>query len=150
MSAMAAASFSAGIAAPSARRLTQVKSRASRTVTRAASKPKPGINGVPYVAANRFVIPDSDPAVVARFEEEMRRRETLMASLPGFTHCGLTKDGAHEYTFAQEWATKQAYEDYMNNPERRRSHMAVGVYQYLPSDKWSVPENFTPILPTPK
>jgi heme-degrading monooxygenase HmoA len=77
-------------------------------VTRAASKPKPGINGVPYVAANRFVIPDSDPAVVARFEEEMRRRETLMASLPGFTHCGLTKDGAHEYTFAQEWATKQA------------------------------------------
>ena len=86
----------------------QVKSRASRTVTRAASKPKPGINGVPYVAANRFVIPDSDPAVVARFEEEMRRRETLMASLPGFTHCGLTKDGAHEYTFAQEWATKQA------------------------------------------
>jgi hypothetical protein len=28
--------------------------------------------------------------------------------------------------------------------------MAAGVYQYLPKDKWSVPENFTPILPTPK
>lgn len=38
----------------------------------------------------------------------------------------------------------------MNHPKRRRSHMAVGVYQYLPKDKWSVPENFTPILPSRK
>jgi hypothetical protein len=35
----------------------------------------------------------------------------------------------------------------MNTPERRRSHLAAGVYQYLPKDKWSVPENFTPLLP---
>lgn len=73
-------------------------------VVRAA--PKPGIDGVPYVASNRFVIPENDPAVVARFEQEMHHRETLMKSLPGFTHCELTKN-ANEYTFSQEWETKQ-------------------------------------------
>jgi len=34
-----------------------------------------------------------------------------------------------------------------NHPSRRKSHLAAGIYQYLPKDKWSVPENFTPILP---
>lgn len=79
--------------------------RASSVVVRAA--PKPGVDGVPYVAKNTFVIPDHDPAVAARFEEEMHHREHLMKSLPGFTHCSLVKD-KNEYTFSQEWETKQA------------------------------------------
>jgi hypothetical protein len=40
---------------------------------------------------------------------------------------------------------RSAYEDYMNKAERRRSHLAVGVYQYLPKARvvtlvtWTIP-----------
>lgn len=113
--------------------------------------PKPGVDGVPYVATNRFVVPDKDPEVVRRLVSEIESREKLMKTLPGYTSSALASGpGEGEFSFTQEWETKQAYEDYMNHPQRRRSHMAAGVYQYLPKDKWSVPENFTPILPTPK
>jgi heme-degrading monooxygenase HmoA len=126
----------------------QVARRGSVT-TRAG--PKPGVDGVPYVATNRFVVPDKDPAVVQRLVSEIEKREKLMKTLPGYTSSALTSGpNEGEFSFTQEWETKQAYEDYMNHPSRRRSHMAAGVYQYLPKDKWSVPENFTPILPTPK
>lgn len=134
--------------------IAQTLRRGSSAVTRAAAKakaPKPGVDGVPYVATNRFVIPDGDAEVVKRFVLEIESREALMKTLPGFTSCALTSGpGAGEYTFTQEWETKVAYEDFMNHPKRRRSHMAPGVYQYLPKDKWSVPENFTPILPEKK
>ena len=117
----------------------------------ARAGPKPGVDGVPYVATNRFVVPDKDPEVVRRLVSEIESREKLMKTLPGYTSSALASGpGEGEFSFTQEWETKQAYEDYMNHPQRRRSHMAAGVYQYLPKDKWSVPENFTPILPTPK
>ncbi|MDA9098433.1 antibiotic biosynthesis monooxygenase [bacterium] len=109
------------------------------------------MDGVPYIATNRFVVPEKDPTVVARLVSEMESREKLMKTLPGYTSSSLTSGPAPgEFSFTQEWTTKQAYEDYMNHPARRRSHIAAGVYQYMPKDKWSVPENFTPILPTPK
>ena len=112
---------------------------------------KPGVDGVPYVATNRFVVPDKDPETVKRLVSEIESREKLMKSLAGYSSSSLASGPADgEFTFTQEWTTKQAYEDYMNHPQRRRSHMAAGVYQYLPKDKWSVPENFTPILPNPK
>jgi heme-degrading monooxygenase HmoA len=115
-------------------------------VVRAA--PKPGVDGVPYTASNTFIVPDGDATVVARFQDEMAARQALMKTLAGFTSCNLSAGpGASEFTFEQEWTTKQAYEDYMNDPRRRKSHLAAGIYQYLPKDKWSVPENFTPILP---
>lgn len=117
-------------------------------VVRAA---KPGVDGVPYVASNTFVVLNGDAEVARRLVATIESREKLMRTLPGYTSSSLTS-GARpgEYVFKQEWETKQAYEDYMNHPQRRRSHMAPGVYQYMPKDKWSVPENFTPILPEPK
>jgi|TARA_B100000405_G_scaffold172022_1_gene120261 heme-degrading monooxygenase HmoA len=114
-------------------------------VVRAA--PKPGVDGRPYTASNTFIVPDGDAAIVQRFQEEMAARQALMKTLPGFTSCKLTAGSGNEFTFEQEWTTKQAYEDYMNHPQRRKSHLAAGIYQYMPKDKWSVPENFTPILP---
>ncbi len=83
-----------------------------------------------------------------RLKDEMASRQTAMKAAPGFVSCDFHPGpGVNEHTFKQQWSTKQAYEDYMNTPERRRSHLAAGVYQYLPKDKWSVPENFTPLLP---
>lgn len=122
--------------------------RGASVVVRAG---KPGVDGVPYVASNTFVVLDADAEVARRLVAEIESREKLMRTLPGYTSSSLTS-GARpgEYVFKQEWETKQAYEDYMNHPQRRRSHMAPGVYQYMPKDKWSVPENFTPILPEPK
>ncbi|OUS48210.1 hypothetical protein BE221DRAFT_161748 [Ostreococcus tauri] len=72
-----------------------------------------------YEARNEFVIPSGDGAVVKRFEEEMALRVRVAKE-------------ANEYAFEQTWASKEAYEAYMNTPARRRSHLTVGVYQRLP------------------
>ena len=94
--------------------------------------PKPGVDGVPYVASNTFVIPDHDPTVVRRFEQEMAERETLMKSMPGFTHCALVKD-AEGFTFTQEWTTKQAGDRSRAAPRprarpiRRNHHMRASI-----------------------
>ena len=74
----------------------------------------------------------------------MRDRETLAREL-GAVDAKLVALSNKEFAFEQTWASKEAYEAYMNHPRRRRSHLAVGVYQRLPSDKWSVPDNFTPV-----
>jgi quinol monooxygenase YgiN len=113
--------------------------RGSAHVARAGKK----MDG-PYEARNEFVIPSGDGGVVGRFEEEMRVREKL-AKECGAMEAKLVMMKTNEYAFEQKWATKEAYEAYMNTPQRRRSHLTVGVYQRLPKDKWSVPDNFTPV-----
>lgn len=113
--------------------------RGSAHVARAGKK----MEG-PYEARNEFVIPSGDGGVVRRFEEEMRAREKL-AKEGGATEAKLVMMKTNEYAFEQKWASKEAYEAYMNTPQRRRSHLTVGVYQRLPKDKWSVPDNFTPV-----
>ena len=115
--------------------------RRTAVVVRAAAGAKTG----PYEARNEFVIRDTaDAGVRARFEGEMAKREALAKTL-GCESCGLKKISANEYAFEQRWGSKEAYEAYMNHPERRRSHLTVGVWQRLPKDKWSVPDNFTPV-----
>jgi hypothetical protein len=81
-----------------------------------------------------------------RFLDEMRFREEKMKTMPDYVSSQLTEIGANVYEFSQEWKTKEGFERWMNTPERRRSHFPVGVYQYLPKDKWSVPENFAPVI----
>ena len=100
--------------------------------------------GGAYEARNEFVIPSGDGGVTKRFEEEMASRVAL-AKECGAQEAKLVKIKANEYAFEQKWASKDAYEAYMNTPRRRRSHLAVGVYQRAPKDKFSVPENFTPL-----
>ena len=70
--------------APTCVHTRQVARRGSSVVVRAGKAPKPGVGGVPYTASNHFIIPDHDPAVIARFEEEMHHR-VVMAGLPLFT-----------------------------------------------------------------
>jgi hypothetical protein len=66
--------------------------------------PKPGVDGVPYVATNRFVVPDKDPAVVQRLVSEIEKREKLMKTLPGYTSSALTSGpNEGEFSFTQEW-----------------------------------------------
>jgi hypothetical protein len=115
-----------------------------RAAGAAAAKKKNGSTDGPYKARNEFTIPSADAGVRARFESEMRDRETLAREL-GAVDAKLVALSNKEFAFEQTWASKEAYEAYMNHPKRRRSHLAVGVYQRLPSDKWSVPDNFTPV-----
>ena len=115
-----------------------------RAAGAAAAKKKNGSTDGPYKARNEFTIPSADAGVRARFESEMRDRETLAREL-GAVDAKLVALSNKEFAFEQTWASKEAYEAYMNHPRRRRSHLAVGVYQRLPSDKWSVPDNFTPV-----
>ena len=118
---------------------------------RAMAAGKPGMDGTPYVAKNTFVIPSDEAGVkaadiVSRFLSEMDGRERKMKTMPDYTSSSLREVGTNTYEFTQEWKTKVGYESWMNTPERRRSHFPVGVYQYLPKDKWSVPENFAPVI----
>ena len=112
----------------------------------------PGTDGkTPYVAKNTFTIPQDESGVKLeeikrRFLDEMRFREEKMKTMPDYVSSQLTEIGANAYEFSQEWKTKEGFERWMNTPERRRSHFPVGVYQYLPKDKWSVPENFAPVI----
>jgi len=121
-------------------RVSRVRTRARALAAAARVETDKG----PYEARNEFVIANRDRDVVARFEREMAKRQTLATSL-GCERCALVKMSETEYAFEQRWGTKEAYEAYMNHPERRRSHLTVGVWQRLPKDKWSVPDNFTPI-----
>jgi len=43
------------------------------------------------------------------------------------------------FNFNLRHCTKDAYEAYMNKPEKRRSHMSAGVYQYLPAGAYTRP-----------
>ncbi|CAL6446066.1 unnamed protein product [Bathycoccus prasinos] len=112
----------------------------------------PGTDGkTPYVAKNTFTIPRDEIGVKLeeikrRFLDEMRFREEKMKTMPDYVSSQLTEIGANAYEFSQEWKTKEGFERWMNTPERRRSHFPIGVYQYLPKDKWSVPENFAPVI----
>ena len=99
----------------------------------------------PYKARNEFTIPSGDAGVRARFETEMRAREALAKELGANDAKLVTIADGKEYAFEQTWPTKEAYEAFMNHPSRRKSHLTVGVYQRLPKDKWSVPDNFTPL-----
>ena len=121
------------------------------TMTRAMKPGKPGTDGTLYVAKNTFVIPSDEAGVkaadiVRQFLSEMDGRERKMKTMPDYTSSSLREVGTNTYEFTQEWKTKVGYESWMNTPERRRSHFPVGVYQYLPKDKWSVPENFAPVI----
>ena len=124
-------------------------SSSSRRVVRMMAAP--GTDGTPYVAKNTFTIPSDEAGVKLeeikrRFLEEMQFREQKMKTMPDYTSSSLKEVGANTYEFSQEWKTKEGFEGWMNTPERRRSHFPVGVYQYLPKDKWSVPENFAPVI----
>ena len=129
----------------------QQQQQQQRGGARAMAAGKPGMDGTPYVAKNTFVIPSDEAGVkaadiVSRFLSEMDGRERKMKTMPDYTSSSLREVGTNTYEFTQEWKTKVGYESWMNTPERRRSHFPVGVYQYLPKDKWSVPENFAPVI----
>ena len=127
------------------------KQRGTSLLLTRAMAGKPGTDGTPYVAKNTFVIPSDEAGakaadIVRRFLSEMDGRERKMKTMPDYTSSSLREVGTNTYEFTQEWKTKVGYESWMNTPERRRSHFPVGVYQYLPKDKWSVPENFAPVI----
>ena len=116
-------------------------------------KAAPGTDGTTYVAKNTFLIAQDENGssvreIKERFLREIDSRERLMKGMEDYVQSSLRELGSNEYEFSQEWKTKAGYEKYMNTPERRKSHFPVGVYQYLPKDKWSVPENFAPVIKT--
>ena len=112
---------------------------------------KPGVDGKPYVAKNTFVVAVDEKgldakSVAKRFFEEMNGRVEKMKTMKDYVRSSLTEVGGNEWEFEQEWETKEGYERWMNESERRKSHFPNGVYQIMPKDKWSVPENFAPII----
>lgn len=127
-----------------------------------------------YTAVNRYRC--MTPHAAAEFQLETERRAAAAAAQPGHVSYGAAEvaspvAGAREWVVTQVWASKQAYEAYMNSHFRRTSVLPAGVMQYRrdcrrrgraregetaaltpttvaascrPVNKFSVPEEFAP------
>jgi hypothetical protein len=87
-----------------------------------------------YVAVNRYRV--VDPAMAAQFEAEQAARAAAAAAAPGHVAYALAPlppfpgaPPAPEYATTVTFASKEAYEAWMNTPQRRRSHLPQGVWQ---------------------
>ena len=100
------------------------------------------------MATNRYRVVDA--AMTAQFEAEHAARRAAATALPGFVSYDLARlppvGGCAEYAAAVTWRDKPSYEAWMNTPQRRRSHLPQGVWQYRTANKFSVPEEFCPFV----
>lgn len=102
-----------------------------------------------YTASNRYRV---EAAAAPFFLAETAKRAQAAAKQPGCVaydkrpvELPSAEPGFREFTVSQTWASKAAYEAWMNTHLRRTSHFAPGVWQYRPANKFSVPEEFAPV-----
>jgi len=51
-----------------------------------------------------------------------------------------------ELRIVYRWDSKETYEAWMDSDEKRKSHFFGDIYQYKTKDKYSVMEEFMPVL----
>lgn len=66
-----------------------------------------------------------------------------MRGQPGFQSFELNVDGDF-YVIKSSWATIPEWEAFNLTPEARRSHLPVGVWQFVPARGEGFPEDFVP------
>jgi hypothetical protein len=69
---------------------------------------------------------------VALFEEAWREREAAMRDFPGFQGFTLTRDG-DGFVASSSWASIPEWEAWSLSEPCRRSHLPLGVWQYVPA-----------------
>ncbi|GBF90910.1 hypothetical protein Rsub_03765 [Raphidocelis subcapitata] len=106
-----------------------------------AKKPAPKAPAAPtgpFTNTNRFKV---KPEAVALFEEAWREREAAMRAFPGFQGFTLSRDGDN-FVAASSWATIPEWEAWSLSEPCRRSHLPLGVWQYVPAKGEGFPEDF--------
>ncbi|KAI8477384.1 MAG: hypothetical protein J3K34DRAFT_398051 [Monoraphidium minutum] len=131
-------------AAPRVQRRAVVVAQAASTNGAApAKKPAkaPGASG-PFTNINRFKV---QPEAVGHFEAEWRGREAAMAKFGGFQGFKLEREG-EQWVARSTWASIPEWEAWSLSPECRRSHLPLGVWQYVPAKGEGFPEDFVFIV----
>lgn len=103
---------------------------------------KPAAPSGPFTNTNRFKVL---PEAVALFEATWREREEAMRSFPGFQGFKLSRDGDN-FAASSTWATIPEWEAWNLSPVCRRSHLPLGVWQYVPAKGEGFPEDFVFLL----
>mmetsp|Transcript_9459 Transcript_9459/g.19586 ORF Transcript_9459/g.19586 Transcript_9459/m.19586 type:complete len:158 (-) Transcript_9459:429-902(-) len=96
-----------------------------------------------YTAENQYKC--MDQVSITNLKAEWAKRESAMKALQGFKAFSLQEVSPSEFVASQTWASKDAYETWMDSDFKRKSHFFGNIYQYTTKDKYSVPEEFMPI-----
>ncbi|KAK3267071.1 hypothetical protein CYMTET_24347 [Cymbomonas tetramitiformis] len=91
-----------------------------------------------------------DAKAETSLKAEWDKRLAAMQAMQGFQSFELEETAPGEFTSKQTWASKEAYEQWMLSDVRRKSHFFGNIYQLQTKDKWSVPEDFMPVIPLEK
>eukprot|EP00242_Pyramimonas_sp_CCMP2087_P007040 CAMPEP_0198199046 /NCGR_PEP_ID=MMETSP1445-20131203/2380_1 /TAXON_ID=36898 /ORGANISM="Pyramimonas sp., Strain CCMP2087" /LENGTH=153 /DNA_ID=CAMNT_0043868757 /DNA_START=71 /DNA_END=532 /DNA_ORIENTATION=- len=98
----------------------------------------------PYSAENKYKCADAFSC--QSLKSEWQNRESKMKSFSGFVSFSLQEVSPQVYAAVQVWNSKEEYEAWMGSDFKRKSHFSGSIYQYTTKDKYSVPEEFMPIL----
>lgn len=93
-----------------------------------------------FTNTNRFWVPLD---VIEAFEREWRHREAAMKEADGFLGLSVDRKG-EEYTVSSRWASIPQWEAWSCTNVARRSHMPLGVLQYVPKKGEGFPDDFAP------
>jgi len=77
------------------------------------------------------------------FETEWKCREVGMRGADGFLGLSMDRKG-EEYIVTSRWASIPQWEAYSCSPVARRSHLPLGVWQYVPKKGDGFPDDFIP------
>lgn len=94
----------------------------------------------PFTNTNRFKV---SPSAAADFEAVWREREAAMKAFPGFQGFELKREGdGGKFTASSKWASIPEWEAWSLSEPCRRSHLPLGVWQYVPAKGEGFPEDF--------
>mmetsp|Transcript_61462 Transcript_61462/g.194543 ORF Transcript_61462/g.194543 Transcript_61462/m.194543 type:complete len:167 (+) Transcript_61462:708-1208(+) len=121
-------------------------SRNARPATAAQPTMKKPADGEPYVAENWLVMVEKDSVIKRQLLDELSARERIMKLQGGFVDVSVAELPDEEFLVSQTWASKEDYEKWMDCDFRMKSHLPTGVCQYKAVSRWSVPEEFLPVV----
>eukprot|EP00241_Pyramimonas_parkeae_P009767 CAMPEP_0114253254 /NCGR_PEP_ID=MMETSP0058-20121206/16287_1 /TAXON_ID=36894 /ORGANISM="Pyramimonas parkeae, CCMP726" /LENGTH=143 /DNA_ID=CAMNT_0001367273 /DNA_START=59 /DNA_END=490 /DNA_ORIENTATION=+ len=97
-----------------------------------------------YIAQNKYKC--LNLAAKNNLLSEWDSRKSNMSSMPGFLGFSLQEVEEGVYEATQTWASKEAYEAWMDSDEKRKSHFFGDIFQFPSKDKYNVQEEFMPIM----
>eukprot|EP01025_Chloroclados_australasicus_P035082 TRINITY_DN3581_c0_g1_i4.p5 TRINITY_DN3581_c0_g1~~TRINITY_DN3581_c0_g1_i4.p5 ORF type:complete len:198 (+),score=16.93 TRINITY_DN3581_c0_g1_i4:59-652(+) len=77
------------------------------------------------------------------FEYVWKQREQAMSSMSGFVSLNIEQNGK-VYVVRNQWASVEEWEAWSLSIECRRTHLPLGVYQFVPKKGEGFPEDFVP------
>ncbi|CAD7696377.1 unnamed protein product [Ostreobium quekettii] len=131
----------AGVVCQTLPSLSEAQPSAFDKETSVAAKASPSDKPVKeFSNTNRYHVPLQ---FTDAFETEWKCREVGMRGADGFRGLSVDRKG-EEYTVTSRWASIPQWEAYSCSPVARRSHLPLGVWQYVPKKGDGFPDDFIP------